>query len=724
MAVTAMILAPGETLGGYRIGEVIGVGGMAIVYRAEQLSLGREVALKVLSPTLSEDGGFRERFRREARNIAALDHPNIVAVHDFGEADGRLFLAMRLVNGTTLAERMGAAGLTGTQTLAILGPIAAALDAAHAAQLVHRDVKPQNILIGPNGHPYLADFGVAKELVAPSATLTGGFLGTVQYAAPEQILRSAIGPAVDIYALTAVLFQSLSGQAPYERDTDAAVVYAHVYEPPPCVVADTPEDESFNALIATGMAKDPGDRFAHAVELIDAASLILDGLPPARGQRPTPFATSISSVAADTPAGPEPDAPALREPSTVGLPETRPAGVAVSASMTPRPSKTTRVGFQRRRWLDAAAIAAVLTFLVLVLVPTTGGPPSNRAAHTVALGAPFTLSYTHPWRAISDAAGSRRDQRGASPAAALRGRPLRLVYGAATLDAGQLASSSPLPAGVPPALRSRYGRPTSGPAMVAGHPGRMYTWSQSGERTTAYVLGTASGDAAIICRTPVAATATLVSCRQLAQNARVSAARILPPGPDRGLARAVTAALAPVRALRSGLHRLPQATLTARAAPANGLAVAESRAAQRMRHLVAPVRDLTIIRRFAAALQAEGQAFAALAATATANDASGYPQQAERVTAAGRRLSSDAARLWAAGLGAPHLAAVHLDAPPATTNTTGTAGTATSPSNSASRGIDPSIVSTPSTPQTTTVPDAGAYHGPRVGRGPAPGTHG
>ena len=276
MSATAAILSPGDTLGGYRILDVIGIGGMAIVYRAEQMSLGREVALKVLAPELSRDEAFRERFRREGKNVAALDHTHIVTVHDSGEVDGRFYLAMRLVKGATLADRMRDGGLNAEETLQILVPIADALDTAHEIGLVHRDVKPQNILLSGRGEVYLADFGVARSAQTQGLTATGGFVGSFNYAAPEQALGKPTSEATDVYALTAVLFQCLTGQVPFPRDTDAGVLLAHISVPPPAL--DGPEAGEFNAVVAKGMAKDPAARYASAGKLMRAASEMIDHL--------------------------------------------------------------------------------------------------------------------------------------------------------------------------------------------------------------------------------------------------------------------------------------------------------------------------------------------------------------------------------------------------------------------------------------------------------------
>ena len=289
-----MVLAPGETLGGYRIRGVIGVGGMAIVYRAEQLSLGREVALKVLSAKLSHDEAFRERFRLEGKNVAALDHPNIVSVYDSGEVDGHLFLAMRLVQGSTLADRMHGHGLSAEETLRILGPIAAALDAAHAAGVVHRDVKPQNILLADSGDPYLADFGVAKGLHAAGMTTTDGFVGSFNYAAPEQFLGTPATAATNIYALTVVVFQCLTGELPYARNTDAGALVAYVNEAPATNLTALRPVSALNEIVARGMANDPARRYERATSLLAAATAVINGLTDSQRRTVPPFTVSAS----------------------------------------------------------------------------------------------------------------------------------------------------------------------------------------------------------------------------------------------------------------------------------------------------------------------------------------------------------------------------------------------------------------------------------------------
>ncbi len=306
MATAPRILNPGDVLDGFRVEALIGVGGTAVVYRAEQLSLGRPVALKVLSHQLSHDDAFRERFRREGKHLARLEHPNIVPVHESGEQDGLLYLAMRLVEGTNLAELIVAHGVSADQATVIMGPIASALDAAHAEGLVHRDVKPQNILITERGHPYLADFGVAKGSNTHGLTAAGRFVGTVNYASPEQIQGSTLTPASDIYALTAVLYHCLTGEVPYHRETDEAIMHAHLHEPPPALPGRSGEDGDLDAAIACGMAKDPGVRYVHARDLINAATRAVSRMPPARRKAIPAFPATRRPSDLATPGGARP----------------------------------------------------------------------------------------------------------------------------------------------------------------------------------------------------------------------------------------------------------------------------------------------------------------------------------------------------------------------------------------------------------------------------------
>ena len=223
---------PGSTFAGYQIEELVGRGGMGVVYRATDLSLERPVALKLIAPELAENEHFRERFLREPRLAASLDHPNVIPIYEAGEHDGQLYLVMRYVEGSdlrTVLEREGK--LSPERTLAILGQVAGALDAAHRRALVHRDVKPANVLLDEDGHVYLTDFGITKQLGGAS-TDTGRMVGTLDYLAPEQIRGDPVDARTDCYALACVLYECLAGKPPFRRETEAETMWAHMQEQP------------------------------------------------------------------------------------------------------------------------------------------------------------------------------------------------------------------------------------------------------------------------------------------------------------------------------------------------------------------------------------------------------------------------------------------------------------------------------------------------------------
>ena len=267
----------GSVVAGYRIESRIGAGGMAVVYRARDERLGRLVALKVLAPQWTEDEELRRRFIAESRSAAAVDDPYIIPVYDAGEDNGVLYIAMRLVVGSDLRKvlrREGSRPLG--RSLELISAVASALDAAHAAGLVHRDVKPANILLqersGGSDHVYLSDFGLSKNITAgPSLTQTGQYMGTPQYSAPEQIRGLAVDRRADQYALACVACELLTGQAPFERDQSMAVLFAHLSEPPPSLAARVPGlPAAVDLVIARALAKAPEERYRSCGEFASA----------------------------------------------------------------------------------------------------------------------------------------------------------------------------------------------------------------------------------------------------------------------------------------------------------------------------------------------------------------------------------------------------------------------------------------------------------------------
>jgi serine/threonine protein kinase/CHASE2 domain-containing sensor protein len=312
-------LAPTGVIAGYRIEEIIGRGGMGVVYRASQLALERPVAIKLIATERAEDPAFRERFKAESRIAASIEHANVIPVYDAGEDDGLLFIAMRFVHGCDLGDLLDRAGaLTPERATRVITQIAGALDAAHARGLVHRDVKPGNVLLTLDEpeHAYLTDFGVAMQLGTHARiTRVGQWVGTLDYLAPEQIRGEAIGPGADIYALTGVLHHCLTGETPFPLETDAAIMWAHQSAPPPRPAELWPHlPQEIDEVIVRGMAKDPAERFRSAGELASACARALGLIaltpppaPPARRapavQSPFRRTTPAGESARTTPSG-------------------------------------------------------------------------------------------------------------------------------------------------------------------------------------------------------------------------------------------------------------------------------------------------------------------------------------------------------------------------------------------------------------------------------------
>jgi YVTN family beta-propeller protein len=267
----------GSTIGSYRVEAMLGQGGMGVVYLARDLRLGRSVALKLLRASLADDDAFRERFLRESRLAASIEHAGLVPIYEAGETDGRLYIAMRFVDGVDLAELLRREGpLAPERAVALIGQLAGALDAAHARGLIHRDVKPSNALVATDGdgeHAYLVDFGITQDTGSHDRlTATDQLVGTLDYLAPERIRGEPVDGRADVYALGCVLFECLTGQVPFPRATEAAAIYAHLEERPPRpseLRADLPK--ALDALVARALAKDRADRWGTGSELRAAA---------------------------------------------------------------------------------------------------------------------------------------------------------------------------------------------------------------------------------------------------------------------------------------------------------------------------------------------------------------------------------------------------------------------------------------------------------------------
>ena len=349
-------LDAGQTFGGYHIAELVGSGGMGLVYRAEQRILGRTVALKVIRPEIAESGNYRARFLREARFAAAVDHPHVVSVFDAGEQDGRLYLAMQWIDGLDLGTLIDREQRLAPERAVLIGvQLAQALQAVHDAGLVHRDVKPSNVLvrdIGGHDHAYLTDFGIAKAPDAQdSLTRTGSVIGTPGYLSPEQIRGQQPGPRSDLYALGCVMFEALTGQRPFGGD-DLAARWAQATSAPPVASTLCPALGSrYDAFLAQALAADPQDRFPSGTAFAEALQAAHTGRPagltqtaatrgaaPPRAYRPPAQPPATSGTGPATAAS----SPGPRDPAVPRQAESRPARPAAATAATPATAPATR----------------------------------------------------------------------------------------------------------------------------------------------------------------------------------------------------------------------------------------------------------------------------------------------------------------------------------------------------------------------------------------------
>jgi serine/threonine-protein kinase len=311
----------GTRFGPYELRSLIGVGGMGEVYRAYDTVKGRTVALKLLRTELAADPSFQERFRRESRVAARLQEPHVIPVHDFGDIGGVLYIDMRLVEGASLKDVLQASGpLDAKRASSIIAQVAAALDAAHADGLVHRDIKPENVLLNPDDFAYLVDFGIAHTGGDPGVTSTGMIVGSSAYMAPERFSGGPVGPPADVYSLTCLLYECLTGRPPFETGDLQQLMSAHMFAPPPRPsIMRRGISRGYDDVIARGMAKQPGERFPTAGDLARAATAAAM-LPAAAGgavSAPPPSGTrQFSSVYANPAAtGYTPYPPAAPRPA-------------------------------------------------------------------------------------------------------------------------------------------------------------------------------------------------------------------------------------------------------------------------------------------------------------------------------------------------------------------------------------------------------------------------
>nr|WP_029113814.1 serine/threonine-protein kinase [Mycobacterium sp. URHB0044] len=390
----------GTPFGRYQLIELLGRGGMGEVWRAYDTAIDRVVALKMLLPHLSEDPDFEKRFRREARAAGRLDDPHVVPIHDVGEIDGRLYVTMRLITGTDLQTLIDAGPLDTQRAVSIIDQIASALHHAHRAGLVHRDVKPSNILIGENDFAYLIDFGIARRAEDTGVTATGAAIGTWAYMAPERFSTGEVHPSSDIYALACVFYECLTGHRPFPGDTLEQIAVGHIFTPPP-----RPSEESgtvptaLDAVIATGLAKQPADRYPTAVELAAAAKQVITdpGQPVPHREPPTAPATVASQSAPPwSQQGWSQQGWMQSQPANGGAPPMTATQLSGPHMYMPPPVPK---GRGRRRAVVIGALVSVVVLVIAVgVVAIVGLTQRDQAANTAPSvaaggGADFTGTY-------------------------------------------------------------------------------------------------------------------------------------------------------------------------------------------------------------------------------------------------------------------------------------------------------------------------------------------
>ena len=397
----------GTMFGPYELQSLLGVGGMGEVYRAYDTSKDRTVAVKLLRAEMSADARFQERFRRESRIAARLQEPHVIPVHDFGEINGVLYIDMRLVEGDNVHDELRRNGpLHPARAASIVGQVASALDAAHASGLVHRDVKPENVLLTANDFAYLVDFGIAYLGDESGLTSAGQAIGSCAYMAPERFTGGRVGPAADIYSLACLLYECLTGTAPFPTGELSQLMGAHIMSPPPRPSQTGPRvSAAFDAVVTRGMAKQPENRFSTAGDLARAAN--------------------AAAIAAQVPTARNPE---VDETRTHRIP-----------AMPPPPPQNppARTGLGRSGWIVAGAAVAVTAAAVGVLLwlmfgqnrtrvvtapPPTSQTPTSSAAPTslptTATPTPAALPGTDA-QGFIDYPGARCDP-GNTPAALAR----------------------------------------------------------------------------------------------------------------------------------------------------------------------------------------------------------------------------------------------------------------------------------------------------------------
>jgi serine/threonine-protein kinase len=629
---------------GYRIDGRLGEGGMGTVYRATQLSLERVVALKLLTAELSADPAFRERFRREGLLQAALDHPHIVTVYEAGETDNRLFLAMRMVEGPTLKDLILRRQLDDRRALRLLTQVAEALDAAHAKGLIHRDVKPQNVLVGAGDHAYLADFGLTKGNDDEAMTETGQFVGTIDYISPEQARGENATGRSDVYALTAVLCECLTGQVPFQRSTEERALLAHLTEPPPRLSqmrTDLPA--TMDEVVARGMAKDPKDRPASAGELMLQARRALGAAPaessaPSAATDPTRLRPAVGSP--------------TRTPRTAAKSDPGATRLAAAAVTAPEAAPQASGGERdapavapNRRYVPVLIVAAVLALVAGLLLGGSSGSSGTAFTHSASAGY-VELSFPSSWQRVGSAS---------TVPGLTFSQPLVLSTSSSgqRLLAGEVGASGPslLPATFTAAVNGTLPHPE--PVRLGADEAYRYSGlSVHGLASplTLYTVPTTGGVVTITCLGATAA-ASGSQCAQIVATLKLNGTTAFALAPSPQYASALGSTFGTLNsAVNTGAARLRAASsAAAQAAAAAQLAAAYTTASRALAKLsVSPAVQSTNAN-LAASLAALGRDYTALAAAARAGNEAAYAQAQHAIGRAGARTTSALAALHQAG---------------------------------------------------------------------------
>jgi hypothetical protein len=661
------MLERGTTIAGYRIDSVLGQGGMGTVYEATQLSLDRVVALKLLASHLSDDVGFRERFRREGQVQARLEHPHIVTVYEAGETEYGLFIAMRLVRGRTLKNLITAHELDVNRTLKILEPVAEALDEAHEIGLIHRDIKPQNVLVGGRDHSFLADFGLTKGTTETSLTKTGHFVGTFDYIPPEQINGQRATSASDIYSLAGVLYECLTGEVPYPKPVEAAVLYAHVSDPPPRPSVQRPDlPPQLDDVVGRAMAKDPSQRHPTATELIQdvrrsftqerprvepsafgitsaSASPRPAAPPPADLTAPGPTAPAVRGRAAAEPQAPPAApraAPAARAAAggapAAHLPGAPAARPAAAPARRPPPAKGRSASVPL---LAAGGLVVVVVAGFLIGKGTSGGDPTPKRGEAVSAG---DLSVRAPasWERADEPVKIRglqlKDPVSLQPGGTGSG-------GSITVGKSKATGSALLPGSL---LKSLDARPASPEAVGLGDLEALRYAELEPKRPAAgtlrvYAAPIRGGVATVACSVPPeAAGATTSACDKTAASLRLKSGESFPLGPDEQYDRNLDAAIKRLNTeTKKAAATLRGAdTAAGQAKAATSLQGDYRRAADSLRGVTRNPQVTGVNARIVAALQNLARGYGQLATAARADDADAYKRAGAAIARAKDRL--------------------------------------------------------------------------------------